>query len=161
MSSDGKGLTKETALVQKSTGSGRHRLSEWWPAAALIKKKRRFSSYIRKFRRDRLQSHKWLTASSYMVKYLRISSYMRKPSFLIYDFATDPIWISLCMRKILFSFLSVWSCNLQLSNPCQNNRFALSSMLHSTNHAPPRLSLLAKLGKTPIRVVTLHYSLWD
>ncbi len=32
--------------------------------------------------------------------------YIRKP-FLIYDFAPDPIWISLHMRKILFPFLSV------------------------------------------------------
>jgi len=68
-----------------------------------LKKK---SSYIRKFRRDRLQSHIWLTASSHMVKYLRISSYIRK-LFLIYDFATVPIWISLHMMKILLSFLSV------------------------------------------------------
>jgi hypothetical protein len=44
--------------------------------------------------------------SSYMVKYLRISSYIRKP-FLLYDFAPVPIQISLYMRKILFSFLSV------------------------------------------------------
>ncbi len=44
---------------------------------------------------------------SYMTKYLRISSCNRKP-FLIYDFATDPIWISLFMRKMLVSFLSVW-----------------------------------------------------
>ncbi len=67
------------------------------------KKKIQFPLYIRKFRRDRLQNHKWLTASSYKVKYLRISSYIRKP-FLIYDFATDPIWISLYMRKISFLF---------------------------------------------------------
>ncbi len=38
-----------------------------------------------------------------MGKYLRISSYIRKP-FLIYDFATAPLWISLYMRKIWFSF---------------------------------------------------------
>jgi hypothetical protein len=44
---------------------------------------------------------------SYMVKYLRISSYIRKP-FHLYDFAPDPIWISSFIRKILFSFLSVW-----------------------------------------------------
>jgi hypothetical protein len=50
--------------------------------------------------------HIWLTASSFMGKYLRISSYIRKP-FLIYDFATAPLWISLSMRKILFYFLSV------------------------------------------------------
>ncbi len=41
--------------------------------------------------------------SSCMVKYLRISSYIMQP-FLIYDFATAPFWISLYMRKILFSF---------------------------------------------------------
>ncbi len=38
----------------------------------LIKNKIKFSSYIRKFI---MQSHIWLTASSYMVKYLRKSSY--------------------------------------------------------------------------------------
>ncbi len=56
---------------------------------------------------EQLQSHIWLTgtASSYVVKYLRISSYIRKP-FFTYDFATDPIWISLDMRKIPFYFLS-------------------------------------------------------
>ncbi len=49
----------------------------------LIKKKRiKFSSSIRVFRRDRLQNHTRLTASSYMVRYLRISSYIGKP-FLI------------------------------------------------------------------------------
>jgi hypothetical protein len=55
---------------------------------------------------EQLQSHIWLTATSYMGKYLRISSYIRKP-FLIYNFATAPLWISLSMRKIWFSFLSV------------------------------------------------------
>ncbi len=40
------------------------------------------------------------------IVYLRISSYIRKP-FLIYDFATAPLWISLYMRKIWFSFLTV------------------------------------------------------
>ena len=67
--------------------------------STLIKKKIKFSSHIRKFRREQLQSYIWLTASSYMVKYLRISPYTRKP-FLISDFATDPIRISLFMRTI-------------------------------------------------------------
>ncbi len=39
------------------------------------KKENKVSSHIRKFRRERLQSHMWLTASSNMTKYLRISSY--------------------------------------------------------------------------------------
>ncbi len=47
-------------------------------------KKIKFSSYIMKFRRERLDSHLWLSASLYMVKYLHNSSYIRKP----YDFAT-------------------------------------------------------------------------
>ncbi len=59
-----------------------------------------FSSYIRKFRLGQLQSHGWGRAS--------ISSYIRK-RFLIYDFVTAPFWISLYMRKIIFSFLSVQS----------------------------------------------------
>ncbi len=72
------------------------------------KKKIKFSSYIRKSRRERLQSHIWLTVFSYMTKYCRISSYIRKP-FHVFDFATAPIWISWNMRKILFYFLSVYS----------------------------------------------------
>jgi hypothetical protein len=39
--------------------------------------------------------------------YLRISSHVRKPHSHVYDFATAPLLISLYMRKILFSFLSV------------------------------------------------------
>jgi hypothetical protein len=34
-------------------------------------------------------------------------SYMRS-LLVIYDFATAPFWISICMRKIVFSFLSVY-----------------------------------------------------
>ncbi len=56
---------------------------------------------------EQLQSHIWLTASSSMGKYLRISSYIRK-LFLIHDFATAPLWISLYMRKIWIYFLSVY-----------------------------------------------------
>ncbi len=69
----------------------------------LIRKKIKLSSYIRKFRGigckviyDLRPPHIWW-------KYLCISSYIRKP-FLIYEFAPDPIWISLYMRKIFFSF---------------------------------------------------------
>ncbi len=73
---------------------------------ALKKKKIKFSSYRRKFRMKHLQSHIWITASSYMVKYLHISPYIRKP-FLTYDLATAPFWISLYMRKIWFSILFI------------------------------------------------------
>ncbi len=74
--------------------------------STLIIKKIKFSSYIRKFRMEQLQSHTWLTASSHMVKHLRISSYIRQ-TFLIYDFTTAPFCIYLYMRKILFYF-SQW-----------------------------------------------------
>ncbi len=76
--------------------------------STLIKKKILFSSYVWKFRMEQLQSHIWLTATSYMVKYLRISSYIRK-LFLIYaKFCNCSILNSLYMRKIFFSFLSVY-----------------------------------------------------
>ncbi len=91
-----------------------HRQVSWAEAGhkknlepTLIKKKIKFSSYIRKFRVEQLQNYIWLTASSYIGKYLPISSYIRKP-FLIYDFATAPLWISLYIRKIWFYFLSVY-----------------------------------------------------
>ncbi len=70
------------------------------------KKKIQFSSYIRKFIMEQLQSHIWLTAFSYTSKYLRVSIYIRKP-ILINDFVTAPFWISLYMRKIWYSLLSV------------------------------------------------------
>jgi hypothetical protein len=77
----------------------------------LIKKKIKFSSYTRKFSGiGCMQSHIWLTVSSYIGKILRISSYIRK-AFLIYDFAPDPIWISLYMRKFFFHF---YQCTLYI-----------------------------------------------
>jgi hypothetical protein len=69
----------------------------------LIKKKIEFSLCIRKFRMEQLQSHIWLTASSYMVKYLWFphilessSSYMQ----LLHSEFPDiwgKIWFSLFM----------------------------------------------------------------
>ncbi len=90
----------------------------------LIKMKIKFSSYIRKFRMEQLPSHTciWQTASSYIGKYLRTSSYIGEP-FLIYDFATAPLWISLYMRK--FDFL-LYQCTLWLVE------FITSSLLKTT-----------------------------
>ncbi len=78
--------------------------------SALIKNKIKFSSYIGKFRVEQLQSHIRGRAFLYMRKCENISPYMRRP-LVIYDFATAPLWISLYMRKIWFSFLSVRRCN--------------------------------------------------
>ncbi len=83
----------------------------------LIKKKTKFSSYVRKFRGDRVQMHIWLTSSSYMTKYLCISSNFRKP-FFIYDFAPEfpYIWGK-------FSFL-FYPCSYRqlLPAPCYISR---------------------------------------
>jgi hypothetical protein len=60
----------------------------------LIKKKIKFSSYIREIQEihngavAKSYMTNGLLESSYMGKYLRISSYIRKP---IYDFATAPL----------------------------------------------------------------------
>ncbi len=65
------------------------------------------SSYIRKFRIDRVQSYIWLMASSYMVKYLRISHiWGRPPSYMTLQLLHSEI--SLYMRKILFHFFQWW-----------------------------------------------------
>ncbi len=79
--------------------------------ATLIKKKMRFSSYLRKFRMGQLQSHIWLTASPYICPFPHIlgspgpSSYMTlqllhsefpyiwgKFDFLFYQ-CTDPLTV--------------------------------------------------------------------
>ncbi len=59
-------------------------------------------------------SYMTITASSYMGKYLRISSYMRKP-FLIYDFATAPLKISLYEENLIYIFISVISIYIRKS----------------------------------------------
>jgi len=91
------GRTDEQSLKNASTRVAWLRSPAHW-----LKRKSNFP-HTRKFWMEQLQSHIWLTASSYMDKYLRISSFIRKP-FLIYDFATVPFWISLYMRKIWFPF---------------------------------------------------------
>ncbi len=54
----------------------------------------------------------------YMRKCAIISPYMRRP-LVIYDFATAPSWISLNMRKIWFSFLSVYNTPPTTAQPSQ------------------------------------------
>ncbi len=74
----------------------------------LIKKKIKFSSYIRKFRMEQLQSHIWLTASSYMGKYLRVSSYIRKalPHILLCNCSTEFPY-TVYEENLIFFFISV------------------------------------------------------
>ncbi len=85
--------------------------------------------------RNRVQSHIWLTASSYMVKYLPISSYSRKP-FLIYDFAPDQLWISLYLRKILFSF---YQCGKEYSTVLQQCNVWDVDQEHSSTNTENKL----------------------
>ncbi len=91
----------------------------------LIKKKTKFSSYIRIFGWDRVQSR------TYMRKVFLIYEEMRK-FFPIYEEADSNIWlcirsllISLCERKILFSFLSVFITNC---DACHVNRKKLREL---------------------------------
>ncbi len=72
--------------------------------------KKKISSYTRKCRWDRVQSHILLTGSSYVTKYLRISSYIRKP-FLILYMALHPVPTKFpyTVYKENFLFLSVSS----------------------------------------------------
>ncbi len=64
-------------------------------------------------------------------KCANISPYMRRPLF-IYDFATAPLWISLYIRKIFFSFLSVWDLFSAVS---LNHYLALDINLHCTENS--------------------------
>jgi hypothetical protein len=74
-----KGLTTKARRELVGNAINGWLVVKWAESGSLIKKKIKFSSYIRKFRMEQLQSHMWLTASSYMGKYLRISSCIRKP----------------------------------------------------------------------------------
>ncbi len=58
---------------------------------ALIKKKIKFSSYIRKFRAGQLQSHNRGGGGGFLIyeEMRKYSPYMRRP-LVIYDFATAP-----------------------------------------------------------------------
>ncbi len=75
----------------------------------LIKNNIKFSSYIRKFRMERLQSHLWGSFRIYeeMRIYLTIM-YLRR-QLVVYDFATAPFWLSLYIyeENLIFFFISV------------------------------------------------------
>jgi hypothetical protein len=96
--------------------------------SALIKKKIKFSSCIRKFRVEQLQSNIWLTASSYMGKYLRISSYIRNPFFIHIWLCNYSTMNSLYTRKFYFLFYQCSEGHCVPANYCTHlkeikNRF--------------------------------------
>ncbi len=64
-----------------------------------------------------------------MGKYLRIFSYIRKP-FIIYDFATAPLWISWNIRKNLFSFFYQCGLSSLLGDPWGPNTLHPPSLIH-------------------------------
>ncbi len=100
-------LTWYGTLLMNAQRGGMGTLDDWPGSPYTDKKGNKILLIYKEIQRDQVQSHIWVTASLYVAKYLRISSYIRKP-FLMYDFAPDPLWISLYIRKILFSFLSVY-----------------------------------------------------
>ncbi len=63
---------------------------------------------MRKFRWGRVQSHTVCIRKGFLI-YEEMSKYLTKyeDALVIYDFATDPFWISLYMRKMLLYFSSV------------------------------------------------------
>ncbi len=74
----------------------------------LIKKKTQFSSYIKKFRWDRVQSHRWGRAFLSMRKCSNFSLYIYEEAFSHICICTRSLVISSNVRKILFSFLSAY-----------------------------------------------------
>ncbi len=89
---------------------------------------------------EQLQSHIWLTASSYMVKCLCIYSYIRMP-FLKYGFATAPFWIfSYIWGKFYFIFFNVvskgaapWLCVVNSSSPVSPSSSSIAEFWSLTN----------------------------
>ncbi len=76
--------------------------------STLIKKKNKFSSYIRKFRIQQLQSHIWLTASSYTVWGNHPQILGNPASYMTLQLLHSEFpYTVLYMKKIWFSFLSV------------------------------------------------------
>ncbi len=79
------------------------------------KKENQISSYIRKFRMKQLQSHIWLTASSYMGKYLRILHILESSS-------SYTVWLCNCYtlnflideENLIFFFISVMYSSISL-----------------------------------------------
>jgi hypothetical protein len=78
------------------------------------KKENKIFLLYKEFRREQLQSHTKLTASSYMTKNLRISTYIRNP-FLIYDVF---ISIGLSRKCILYH-----SAKYKVFQPQRRSRF--------------------------------------
>ncbi len=99
----------------------------------------------------------WLMAFSNKVKYLSISSYIRKP-FLIKDFTTNP-WIALYMRKLLFSFLSVYNLLWLWPLTCWlENRFLRLLLRSRVGRAllTPKLPPVAHVASAAILPSFLH-----
>jgi hypothetical protein len=103
--------------------------------AALIKNKIKFSSYIRKFILEQLQSHIWLTASSYMGKYLRISSYIRKP-FLIYTLQLLHSKFHCIWGKFDFLFYQCghWAAPVRATGAVPEKEGGIRPVHHVQNH---------------------------
>ncbi len=76
------------------------------------KKKMKFFSYIRKFRVDRVQSQIWGRGLIYKETRKYLTIYEEADSHIC--LCIRSLWISLYMRKVFFSFLSVRKLDLTL-----------------------------------------------
>ncbi len=93
-------------------------------------------------------------AKTYMRKCANIQPYMRRP-LVIYDFAPDPFLIPLYLRKIFFSFLSLWdnvrsSCLYSLEEVYPQN--ANTAMNH-----PPWVTVAGEGWRISLRWILFGY----
>ncbi len=98
---------------------------------------------------EQLQSHMWLTASSYLWKYFRISSYIGKP-FLISDFATAPL---------LNFFIYEENCDF-LFYQCRSHPHSARSHHSLLDHTNTRLDL-SWISSTTIHALTCTFASWE
>jgi hypothetical protein len=70
----------------------------------LMKKKKKISSYIRKFRRDRLQSHLYEEVLPNMEMRKHLTIYEEAVGHTVCDFATAPSEFSFILGKFYFLF---------------------------------------------------------
>ncbi len=96
----------------------RLRVKSCW-AAIYTDNKYQISSYIREFRMEQLQRH----ITNGLLIYGEIFAH-----FLVCYFATTPLWISLYMRKIWFSFLSVYTVSSRSGDTCCTQPYLITKI---------------------------------
>jgi hypothetical protein len=105
--------TKKMIYIFESKNGFRNIWLRWYtPHHALIKKKTKFSSYMRKFRWYRVQSPIWGRLHSILGNAQLFAPYMRR-TLVIYDFTPDPSEFPNIWGNFLFFFISAHSLQEQ------------------------------------------------